>query len=98
MFRSVRFVVVPVLFALGGAVACSPPGEGEGEGEGEEDPFAEACEHMAEGPANAVTASLDVASLPDVSAPHTRHDVTLVDVDGGGEGVDVGGSVAFAAD
>lgn len=44
-----------------------------------EDPAAEACEHLAAGPAQAVTAkSVDTAAeLADVSKSHTRFDVTL---------------------
>ena len=80
---------------LGGAAGCPATGEGEGEGE-TEDPAAEACEHMAEGPANAVTAGADLASSPDVSAAHTRHDIALVDLDGAGAGTYLGGSAAYA--
>lgn len=60
------------------AVACDAPPEGE------ESPAAEACEHATEGPANAVEAS-DAADLTagDVSAAHTRHDVTLLPLDVG---------------
>jgi hypothetical protein len=60
----------------------------------EEDYKADACEHMAEGPAESVTAlaSRD-DSLPDVSEAHTRHDIALPDVAGSREGY-----VAFEAD
>lgn len=51
----------------------------------DDDPAAEACEHLAEGPAQAVSAkTTDVAAeLADVSKRHTRFDVTLpADVSG----------------
>jgi len=65
--------------------ACATDGVDEDAGHEEEhDPAEEACEHMEEGPSAAHTATL-VAPYPDVSAEHTRHDVTLVD-DGGQNG------------
>lgn len=44
-----------------------------------EDVFAEFCEHIAEGPEVAVTASADADAAPAADAAHTRYDVTLVD-------------------
>lgn len=73
--------------------ACASDGVDEDAGTGEEeDPIEEACEHMEEGPSAAHTATL-AAPYPDVSAEHTRHDVTLVD-DGGQNG----GAVTFEVD
>lgn len=82
--------IVPAL-AIWPTLALGCPTAAEGEGEGE-DPAAEACEHMADGPDIDVTAGGDFATAPDVSEPHTRHDVTLIDVVGG-----KGGSVTYAA-
>jgi hypothetical protein len=47
--------------------------------EGEETPEAEACEHLVDGPAQAVDAKADpkTSDLADVSKSHTRFDVTL---------------------
>lgn len=42
-----------------------------------------ACTHMQEGPYRTATASVELASAPDVSRVHTRFDVTLVAVEGG---------------
>ncbi|MEN9798645.1 MAG: hypothetical protein RL653_2341 [Pseudomonadota bacterium] len=53
----------------------------------------EACEHLQEGPAVAVTAAATAdAVAPSVSEPHKRYDVALVSVSGG-----KGGSVSFAS-
>ncbi len=60
-------------------------------GEDEETADSEACEHLKEGPASAVTASASGAG-PTVSNDHRRYDIALVDVTGG-----KGGSVSFAA-
>jgi hypothetical protein len=45
----------------------------------DESPEAEACEHLSDGPAQAVlaVAAEEVAGLPDISKSHTRFDVTL---------------------
>lgn len=70
--------------------SCATDGVDEDAGHEEEhDPAEEACEHMEEGPTATHTATLN-APFPDVSAEHTRHDVTLID-DGGQNG----GSVAL---
>jgi hypothetical protein len=62
------------------SLACSLACDGYVE---EGTPEAEACEHAVDGPANAVTASSsDDDGAPDVSAEHTRHDVTLVALPG----------------
>ncbi len=63
----------------------------------EEDPRAEACEHLAQGPAKALTAGVDDASAVDVSAGHTRFDLALGDVAGAKGGV-AKFSVAAAGD
>jgi hypothetical protein len=63
------------------ALAACPPAEEE-----EENLSAEACEHSVEGPFVGVTATADTAGAPDVTADHTRHDVTLIAVDGGNGG------------
>ncbi len=68
-------------FAAIGLVACTE----EAAPAAAEDPAAEACEHLAEGPAQAVAAKTTdaAAELPDVSTSHTRFDVTLpADVSG----------------
>ena len=86
-----------------GALGTGCPGEntadaGAGADAGEEehghDVEEELCEHMAEGPAVAVTAGSTLTDAPDVSTEHTRHDVTLL----ADEGSVYSGSVAFAAD
>lgn len=38
----------------------------------------EACEHMSEGPATLVTAALNAADAPDVSAEHQRYEIALL--------------------
>lgn len=53
------------------AISCAGYG-------GEEGPEDEACEHAVDGPANAVTAGATIDEAPDVTAEHTRHDVTLL--------------------
>ena len=60
-------------------------------GEDEESADTEACEHLQEGPASAVTATAS-GTGPTVSNDHRRYDIALVDVTGG-----KGGSVSFAA-
>jgi hypothetical protein len=52
------------------ALACAPA---------EPSPDEELCEHMAEGPAIAVTAGADLDGAPDVSDEHTRYDVAVDD-------------------
>lgn len=42
----------------------------------------EACEHMNNGPAVTVTASLDAKAAPDVSAGHKRYDIALIQENG----------------
>lgn len=51
----------------------------EGYGGEEGSPEEEACEHAVDGPANAVTAGATFDEAPDVTAEHTRHDVTLLE-------------------
>lgn len=74
--------------ALALCVACASDGSTDDAGE-EEDPIVEACEHMEDGP-NATHLAAQMAPYADVTAEHTRHDVTLID-DGGQNG----GSVIF---
>jgi hypothetical protein len=54
----------------------------------------ELCEHMADGPAQALTAvaTQDSTDGPTISDDHVRYDITLIAVDGGN-----GGAVTFAA-
>lgn len=52
---------------------------------------AEGCEHLAEGPEVAVTASTSTSGAPAVSNDHKRYDITLPAGSGGN-----GGSVSFA--
>ena len=55
----------------------------------------EACEHLADGPAESVTAVVDMAStLPSIAADHKRYDIALVD---DGNGVKTG-LIEFSAD
>lgn len=55
--------------------------------EEQESPSAEACEHTQAGPSNAVAAAAVAdTTAGDVSAAHTRHDVTLVAGNGGNSG------------
>ncbi|HEX8699857.1 MAG TPA: hypothetical protein VF815_13525 [Myxococcaceae bacterium] len=58
---------------------------------GEETLDTDACEHLQEGPASAITASATTAGAPAVSNDHRRYDITLID---GTDGK--GGSVSFA--
>ncbi len=58
--------------ALAFAGAC-----GEDEHEHEHSPIEELCEHFADGPFQAVTASSDAASAPSATFEHTRVNVTL---------------------
>lgn len=63
----------------------------------EESPAEEACIHIQEGPAAATTAEATAtgASLPSVSTPHTRHDITFVTGDDFGD--ERGGYVRYEA-
>lgn len=79
--KSVRYAVA--LASVLGLAACTPA---------EEDPLAEPCEHAAEA-GTAVTAAVDGSAGPDVSATHTRFDVTLGAVEGGN-----GGTVSITVD
>lgn len=62
-----------LLLLAAGAASC------EGYGGKEGSPEEEACEHAINGPANAVTAGETFDEAPDVTAEHTRHDVTLLE-------------------
>ena len=42
-------------------------------------PAADACEHMADGPEQAVTAAAAGGTPPSITDTHTRYDITLVD-------------------
>jgi len=51
------------------------------------DPADDACVHMANGPnANSAASDAADAGAPDVSAHHTRHDITLTNLTGGNGG------------
>lgn len=54
-------------------------------------PLEDACEHMADGPAEPIAAVAEGATGPDITEDHTRWDIALVAVAGGN-----GGSVTFA--
>lgn len=72
------------------ALACSDEEEHAHE---EETPEAEACEHLQEGPAVAITALADPdGALPRGDEPHKRIDVTLADLD-----AQKGGYIAYEA-
>ena len=58
---------------------------------GEETIDSDACEHLQEGPASAITASATATGAPSVSDDHRRYDIAFVD---GTDGK--GGSVSFA--
>ncbi len=58
---------------------------------GEETIDSDACEHLQEGPASAITASANATGAPAVSNDHRRYDISLVD---GTDGK--GGAVSFA--
>lgn len=76
--RSASFCLVPL--ALAGLLlpGCAEP---------EPTPSDEACEHAQSGPAAAATAgSVADSTAGDVTGEHTRHDVTLVAIDGGNGG------------
>ncbi len=100
----IRFSVLPrfttPLLALSLTAALSAcPGEmtedaGTDGGHEEHDVEEELCEHMAEGPADAVTAGADLAGAPDISTAHRRYDLALID-DGNNMFI---GSASFAAD
>lgn len=75
------------LGALVFGAACAPGPESEHGG-----PEAEACEHLQEGPSSSHTAGTDFDGAPDISEPHLRHDVSLIEIVDGN-----GGSVAYAA-
>lgn len=68
-----------------------------GEDHHHDDPVAEACEHMQDGPAMSVTAIADMAGdAPDVGEHHIRWDIALVDRGGGA--ADLGGYVDLVVD
>jgi len=58
---------------------------------GENPPDTDACEHLQEGPASAITASANETGAPLVNNDHRRYDLSLIDGAGG-----KGGSVSFA--
>ncbi|WIG96570.1 hypothetical protein [Myxococcus sp. SDU36] len=58
----------------------------------EEGVDAEACEHLQEGPATTVTATLGTDAAPAIRADHRRYDITLADGPDGKQG-----AVSFAA-
>lgn len=58
---------------------------------GEETIDSDACEHLQEGPASAITASANETGAPAVSNDHRRYDISLIDGTNG-----KGGSVSFA--
>lgn len=97
MLHSNRFFVFALraLLIAGlmtGAVACGDDHDHDDDHnhEGEHgEPDEEACEHLANGPEVAVTATADAAGAPSVEDNHTRYDVALTAT---------GGNVSFAAD
>jgi hypothetical protein len=76
MKSTCRWIAPALVLTMG--VACASDGGSEDAGHEEEDPAAEACEHMVDGPNENHTATL-AAPFPTVNTEHTRHDVTLVD-------------------
>jgi len=81
--RLLNFTKFIVLFSASLLLACPQPVP---------TPEDEACEHLAEGPASAVTA-VATGEGPFIADDHRRYDVSLVPVAGGN-----GGRVRFAAD
>lgn len=72
-----RFAYPLFTCALSITAACGGHEDGHGGHEGT--PAADACEHMVEGPSQAVTAIADrMADAPDVGEHHTRFDIDLV--------------------
>lgn len=80
-----RFILILSVFTF----AC---GE-DSEDPSAEGPAAEACEHFADGPSQAVTAAATEADAPSVTFAHTRVDIALVDFEGA-----MGGYVKYEAD
>jgi hypothetical protein len=78
-----KLAVLILPFAL---AACGDDGGGE-------DLDVEGCEHLEEGPYEAVTATADTASAPEVADDHTSYTVTLPVATAGNAGF-----VRFAAD
>ena len=77
-------------FVLAGTLACGDEHDHDHDGESAEE---EACEHMADGPFESVTATTDATGAPSIAIEHTRVNVALVD-DGNGE---YSGFVSFPA-
>ncbi len=80
--------ILMVAFVLMGAVACGDEDDHDNNhdnhnNENNHNLEEEACEHMADGPFESVTATTDAASGPSIAVEHSRVDVTLVD-DGNG--------------
>lgn len=90
-----RFLSAAALMASMAAALQFTACDSHSEDHGSDDAYkADACEHMAKGPAETVTAlSGRDDSLPDVSEAHTRYDIALPNVAGSREGY-----VAFRAD
>ena len=79
----------PLLLIVSAALGLAGCG---GDDHEEENPNAEACEHMKQGPPAALTAGADfLITAPKINSDHKRYDVTLVDVPGG-----KGGYLTFA--
>ncbi|AEI66384.1 hypothetical protein [Corallococcus macrosporus] len=81
-------------FLLSTALVSAGCGDDHPEEEGVD---AEACEHLQEGPASAVTATLGTDAAPAILADHRRYDVTLADGPDGKQGA-VSFAVSEAAD
>ena len=81
-------------FLLSTALVSAGCGDDHPEEEGVD---AEACEHLQEGPASAVIATLGTDAPPAIRADHRRYDITLADGPDGKQGA-VSFAVSEAAD
>jgi hypothetical protein len=82
------------LLTAGLVLATAGCEDDHGHDHGDETPEEEACEHLSDGPAQAIlaVAADDVAGLPDISKAHTRFDVTMV-----GDAGKLGGYVKYVS-
>lgn len=90
LIRHLKHLSLTTALCLG-AVACA---DDHADDHADESPEDEACEHLSDGPAQAIlaVAADDVAGLPDISKAHTRFDVTVV-----GDAGKLGGYVKFVS-
>ena len=97
--KSLAAAVIPLLFLACGDAADHAD---HAHADADETPEAEACEHLTEGPFEAITAVENplAPGPPNAAVEHTRVDISFVDITGSTpntEGGDFGGTVAFEA-